>query len=244
MRVLLMMAPRSQSPDCLDPWPHEVALILKHTALPMNGEDAPPAKKARSDAPVAKLAPATAPEEQEDEIPWVTTGHKWVGKSLTRTFVRGRKPVKSVARVTKWVPADDEDPALWHLVHEDGDEEDLEEFEVLATLRQMARASEPTAKQQQRAEAAERQLMRAEERLMKAIAKEHMRKSRKRPDRHPLVTRTLNLIAQRQEEREIDKTQAAALFNEEDFAAAPPTKAEAEAEATAASRVQREVQNR
>lgn len=80
--------------------------------------------------------------------------------------------------------------------------------------------------------------------IVKAIAKEHIRKSRKRPDRHPLVTRTLNLIAQRQEEREIDKTQAAALFNEEDFAAAPPTKAEAEAEATAASRVQREVQNR
>ncbi|MAO54144.1 MAG: hypothetical protein CMM61_00415 [Rhodospirillaceae bacterium] len=80
--------------------------------------------------------------------------------------------------------------------------------------------------------------------IVKAIAKEHMRKSRKRPDRHPLVTRTLNLIAQRQEEQEIDKTQAAALFREEDFTAAPPAKAETEAEATAASRVQREVQTR
>jgi len=76
--------------------------------------------------------------------------------------------------------------------------------------------------------------------MVKAIAKEHMRKSRKRPDRHPLVTRTLNLIAKRQEEREEDKTRAAALFHEEDFAlqAAPePTE-------TAARRVQREVQTR
>ena len=93
----------------------------------MNGEDGPPAKKARPDAPTPspaaapEVAPAPAPaaaqeeqEEQEDEIPWITTGHKWIGKLLTRTFVRGKKAVKSVACVTKWVPADDEDPALWH----------------------------------------------------------------------------------------------------------------------------------
>lgn len=74
--------------------------------------------------------------------------------------------------------------------------------------------------------------------MVKAIAKEHMRKSRKRPDRHPLVTRTLNLIAKRQEEREEDKVQAAALFPEEDLVSAETT-----AE-TATARVQREVQSR
>ena len=73
--------------------------------------------------------------------------------------------------------------------------------------------------------------------MVKAIAKEHMRKSRKRPDRHPLVTRTLNLIAKREEEREEDKVQAAALFPEEDFVPA-------KAAETATARVQREVQTR
>ncbi len=73
--------------------------------------------------------------------------------------------------------------------------------------------------------------------MVKAIAKEHMRKSRKRPDRHPLVTRTLNLIAKRQEEREEDKVQAAALFPEEDLVSA-------EAAAPATARVQREIQSR
>lgn len=75
--------------------------------------------------------------------------------------------------------------------------------------------------------------------MVKAIAKEHMRKSRKRPDRHPLVTRTLNLIAKRQEQREEDKTQAADLFPEEDFAAETAAAAK-----TATARVQKEVQSR
>ncbi|PIW27107.1 MAG: hypothetical protein COW30_11455 [Rhodospirillales bacterium CG15_BIG_FIL_POST_REV_8_21_14_020_66_15] len=73
--------------------------------------------------------------------------------------------------------------------------------------------------------------------MVKVIAKEHMRKSRKRPDRHPLVTRTLNLIAKRQEQREEDKVRAAALFHEEDFAPA-------EVAETTAQRVHREVQTR
>ncbi|MEQ8227328.1 MAG: hypothetical protein RIA64_04515 [Rhodospirillales bacterium] len=72
--------------------------------------------------------------------------------------------------------------------------------------------------------------------MVKAIAKEHMRKSRKRPDRHPLVTRTLNLIAKRQEQLEEDKHRAADLFPDEDFV---PDAAE-----TATARVQREVQTR
>lgn len=53
--------------------------------------------------------------------------------------------------------------------------------------------------------------------MVKAIAREHMRKSRKRPDRHPLVMRTLDLIAARQEEKAADKAHGAALFKDEDF---------------------------
>jgi hypothetical protein len=32
--------------------------------------------------------------------------------------------------ISGWLPADGDDVALWHMVHDDGDEEDLEEAEV------------------------------------------------------------------------------------------------------------------
>ena len=36
--------------------------------------------------------------------------------------------------MTRYLPADGEDPALWHVLHDDGDEEDLEEEEVAEAL--------------------------------------------------------------------------------------------------------------
>jgi hypothetical protein len=45
----------------------------------------------------------------------------------------GRKV--SSGLITKWVPASTGgDPALWHMVHDDGDEEDLEEGEVHSAI--------------------------------------------------------------------------------------------------------------
>ena len=44
---------------------------------------------------------------------------------------------RAIAKVVKWLPPGDdpkEDPALWHILHQDGDEEDLEEHEMLAAL--------------------------------------------------------------------------------------------------------------
>ena len=38
-------------------------------------------------------------------------------------------------RVTGWLPAEGDDPALWHMVHgDDKDEEDLDEHEVLFAI--------------------------------------------------------------------------------------------------------------
>ena len=120
------------------------------------------AEASAAEVPAASAAEAlAAASNAEDEIPWQDTGHKWIGKKLVRTFVRGKKMFKSTARVTKWAPADGEDPALWHIVHDDGDEEDLEDYEVEATLRQMLNASAPGKKDLARLEATERQLMRA-----------------------------------------------------------------------------------
>ena len=43
---------------------------------------------------------------------------------------RGERLKFAVGKITGWVPAQGDDVALWHVVHEDGDEEDLEEHEV------------------------------------------------------------------------------------------------------------------
>ncbi len=35
-----------------------------------------------------------------------------------------------IGTIVAWLPAEGDDPALWHVEHDDGDEEDLEEHEV------------------------------------------------------------------------------------------------------------------
>ncbi len=76
----------------------------------------------------------------DEEDKWRTEGNEWIGKRI-------RRPVKSrfgqtidhvKAKVVGWLPKEESDffdeakqPApLWHVLWEDGDEEDLEEFEV------------------------------------------------------------------------------------------------------------------
>ena len=56
---------------------------------------------------------------------------KWVGQHVTRYFKEGRKMVPYRALVKEYFqPEDKGDLPLWHIQHEDGDEEDLEEQEV------------------------------------------------------------------------------------------------------------------
>ena len=70
--------------------------------------------------------PATDEEGSDDEE-WQTSGSRWLGRRISRSFP-GVPTV--VGRVVSWLPATQEDPALWRLRHEDGDEEDLEEHEL------------------------------------------------------------------------------------------------------------------
>jgi hypothetical protein len=62
-------------------------------------------------------------------IPWRTTGHRWLGKKVRRIFFPG---VETNAVIVAWVPEEGDDQALWHVRHPDGDEEDLEAYEVEA----------------------------------------------------------------------------------------------------------------
>ena len=52
--------------------------------------------------------------------------HEWVGRKVKRTF--GKKKV--IGKIVGWLPRQGADIALWHVEHLDGDEEDLEEYEV------------------------------------------------------------------------------------------------------------------
>ncbi len=58
--------------------------------------------------------------------------------------------------------------------------------------------------------------------VVRAIGRLHREKSRKRPDRHPLVTRTMRLIEQRRRERRQSRQAPTALFAEEDFVSPSP----------------------
>ena len=50
--------------------------------------------------------------------------------TLTRTLTL----TLTLTRITGWYPPSGEDVALWHVVHEDGDENDLEDWEVEGAL--------------------------------------------------------------------------------------------------------------
>ena len=59
-------------------------------------------------------------------IEWQSDGHRFIREHVA---VQHQGKV-SLGLITKWAPAMDNDPALWHMVHNDGDEEDLDEGEV------------------------------------------------------------------------------------------------------------------
>ena len=98
-------------------------------------------------------APAPAPAE------WKRRGHEWCGQKLRR-FFNGQP---SDGKIVRWLAADGDEAALWHMRHDDGDEEDLEEAEVakaIAAYEQQKEApssmDEASADEQQQEEEEER----------------------------------------------------------------------------------------
>jgi hypothetical protein len=74
---------------------------------------------------------------EADDIIWQTSGHAFIGRRVARRFGEGL----SFGYVNKWVPQDGVDMALWHMLHDDGDEEDLEEWEVTESLKLYAQST-------------------------------------------------------------------------------------------------------
>ena len=70
------------------------------------------------------------------EYEWETEGHRFIGKRVYRTFPNGQ-----IAQgvVEKYVPSDGEDGALFHILHDDGDAEDLDETECSKAIEEHRR---------------------------------------------------------------------------------------------------------
>jgi hypothetical protein len=114
--------------------PEELASPGEKRAREEQGEEAGSKKAAAAgESPAGtdvSAATTTDAAAQADppapEYEWQTSGHEWLGAYVARMF--GKRT--AVGRITKWVPADAEDGALFHVDHLDGDEEDLEDYEV------------------------------------------------------------------------------------------------------------------
>ena len=97
---------------------------------------------AAAKAPGAKAAAeaeAAAAEEAEAEAAalaeqWRSDGHDHLRKRVARQF--GKR--LAFGTITAWAPPDGEDVALFHVQHDDGDEEDLDEEEAAAALQTYA----------------------------------------------------------------------------------------------------------
>ena len=87
------------------------------------------------------------PEPEPEAIEWRSEGHEWIGCRVARRFdgeEEGAAATTALGKIVAWVPEEGEDEALWHMVHDDGDEEDLDEGEMREAL-QLCASLEPAA---------------------------------------------------------------------------------------------------
>jgi hypothetical protein len=102
-----------------------------HVPVPAPVKLKPQNRRVRTTPLPVTEASQTQEAKTSDEIPWQTSGHDWIGQRVLRPFA-GHDP--AVGTVISWVPRDGDDDPLWHVLHDDGDEEDLEEFEMKEAL--------------------------------------------------------------------------------------------------------------
>jgi hypothetical protein len=70
-----------------------------------------------------------------ETLKWQNYGHEWLNKRVVRDYGANGS---NQGRITKWIPADPKGPeenmALWHVMFDDDDEEDLDQGEVEEAL--------------------------------------------------------------------------------------------------------------
>ena len=77
---------------------------------------------------------------------WELSGHEWIGRRVLRVFKakdKWSKPTSAVGSIVRWLKEDkDGDGPYFHCVHDDGDEEDLEEDEAREAIEKHEAAPE------------------------------------------------------------------------------------------------------
>jgi hypothetical protein len=96
-------------------------------------------------------------DDEKDDTEWHTSGSELLGRRVKRSFAKDRrKETFMCGTVVGWLPADANDGlALWHVRHDDGDEEDLEEHEVTEAHALWESSEEKRLMEEKQASAAE-----------------------------------------------------------------------------------------
>ena len=65
------------------------------------------------------------------EYDWQLTGHRFIGERVSMIYPNG---LVGIGTVQKYLPPDGDDVALFHVLHDDGDKEDLDCHECFAAM--------------------------------------------------------------------------------------------------------------
>ena len=65
------------------------------------------------------------------EYDWQLTGHRFIGERVSVIYPNG---LPAIGTVQKYLPPDGDDEALFHILHDDGDKEDLDVYECFAAM--------------------------------------------------------------------------------------------------------------
>ena len=67
------------------------------------------------------------------EYDWQLSGHRFIGERVSMIYPNG---LVGIGTVQKYLPPDGDDEALFHVLHDDGDKEDLDCHECFAAMEQ------------------------------------------------------------------------------------------------------------
>ena len=67
------------------------------------------------------------------EYDWQLSGHRFIGERVSIIYPNG---LTAIGTVQKYLPPDGDDEALFHILHDDGDKEDLDIHECFAAMEQ------------------------------------------------------------------------------------------------------------
>ena len=71
---------------------------------------------------------------------WQFSGHRFIGERISRLYPNGRT---AIGTVQQYLPPDGDDEALFYIVHDDGDNEDLDIDECFAAMEQYRKTLSP-----------------------------------------------------------------------------------------------------